>query len=55
VAALIRQQFGVDPYRLSDEEFSQLGAEAIWLKGYDATNLKEAVRVGVYEAFAGKQ
>ncbi|NPV35076.1 MAG: hypothetical protein HPY80_00245 [Bacteroidales bacterium] len=55
MAALIRQQFRVNPYKLSDEEFCKLGAEALWLKEYDITNLKEAVRIGVYEAFAGKK
>jgi len=55
LAAIIRQQFGIDPYKLDDEEFAQLGAEALWLKEYDAINLKEAVRASVYEAFAGKQ
>jgi hypothetical protein len=54
VAAIIRQQFNVNPYKLSDEEFCKLGTEALWLKEYDLMNLKEAVKVGVYEAFMGK-
>lgn len=50
-AALIRQQFHIDPYTLDDETFSERLAEALWLKKFDQELLEGALSRVIAKAF----
>jgi hypothetical protein len=53
---LIRQQFkGVNPRKLSEEDFAELLAEAIWLKQYDRELMEAAMINAMAKAFMGKE
>jgi hypothetical protein len=49
--ALIRANFNINPSNLSDEEFAQLFAEAVWLEGWRLKNQAEMLA----SVFGGKK
>jgi len=48
---LIRSHFQIDPKTLSEEEFSILAADALWLNHHNYSEQKAAVRDGALEAY----
>ena len=54
-ASLIRQQFNINPYTLTDVEFAELLSEALWLKEYDGEIMKYALLKAMAVIFAKKK
>lgn len=50
-AALIRQQFQIDPWQLSDQEFAERFSEAQWLKRLEAQQMESAFYNAIAKAF----
>jgi len=51
LAVMIRSEFHLDPYQLSEKEFAQRAADVIWLYNHRFTEQKAAVREGALEAY----
>lgn len=53
MAAIIRQQFKVDPWKLTETEFVNLAIEAIYLKQLDKELMTSAFAEVIAKAFGG--
>ena len=48
---MIRSEFHLDPYKLSEQEFASMAADVMWLYQHRFTEQKAAVREGALEAY----